>query len=109
MSEDWFCTAKPVVVFIVMYFLWVCVLIIFRAVVKIERLETVPCISKFLIQKVVSARRLLFNWYHIDCFKLVVSAEPTAHEHHVKNMHNIEFCGQEGKGGGKVKYKVSEK
>jgi len=42
MSKGWFGTAKPVIEFIIMYFPWVCVLIIFRAVVKIEKLETVP-------------------------------------------------------------------
>jgi hypothetical protein len=94
MSKDWFCPAKPVV-FIVMYFSWVCVLIIFRGVVKIERLETVPRIWKFLIQKVVSTIQLLFNWYYIYWFKLVVSrlfcAEPTTPAHCVKNVHYIEF------------------
>ena len=49
-------------------------------------------------------KSLLFNWYCIDCFKLVVSklcyAEPTAHAYCVKNVHNIEFCGREGVRGG---------
>jgi len=42
MSKDWFGTAKPAVIFMIMYFSWVCVLISFRAVIKIEMLETIP-------------------------------------------------------------------